>query len=381
MATGNAGKKQTQYRILRLLRAEETLTRQDIAQQLCLSMPTTLQNTNELLEYGLLQECGAMESTGGRRARKLVLNENAALGLGIDIALHHVEVVITNLRGKVMIQDTLPLTFRDENAWYQTFQRGLDAFLCEHAVETERILGAGLSFPGIIDGASETILRSHIFQLEHVSLDRFKKSVMFPLAAANDANCACFAELARERETYLFVSLNESVGGAYMVQGKLQSGDHWQAGEIGHMLLIPGGKTCYCGKCGCADAYLSPKVLQAKGQSLEQFFQQVNGGDMQACAVWDTYLEHLAILLTNLRMLYDVDILIGGAVGTYIKPYMQQLEEKAAKYDCFARDIDYMYPCKRRMHAFAAGASMLAIERYGIHVLDDERLMKLRKES
>ena len=68
MVAGNAGKRQNQYRILQLLHTAETLTRQDIAQQLGLSMPTTLQNTNELLEYGLLKECGAMESTGGRRA-------------------------------------------------------------------------------------------------------------------------------------------------------------------------------------------------------------------------------------------------------------------------------------------------------------------------
>ena len=50
MFAGNAGKRQNQYRILQLLHTAETLTRQDIATQLNLSMPTTLQNTNELLE-------------------------------------------------------------------------------------------------------------------------------------------------------------------------------------------------------------------------------------------------------------------------------------------------------------------------------------------
>ncbi|MCD8355835.1 MAG: ROK family transcriptional regulator [Clostridia bacterium] len=380
MAPSNAGKKQNQYRILQLLQAEETLTRQDIAQQLHLSMPTTLQNTNDLLECGLLEERGAMESTGGRRAKKLALNENTGLGLGIDIELQHVELVITNLRGKVMVQDTLPLPFRDETAWYQEFQQGLEAFLREFEVETDRILGAGLSFPGIVDGASETILRSHIFDLEHVSLDRFKKCIPFPMAAANDANCACFAELTPEHPTYLYLSLNESVGGAWMMQGKLHTGDSWQAGEIGHMMLIPGGKTCYCGKHGCVDSYLSPKALRKDGQSLVEFFQQVEAGDAEAGIVWDDYLENLAILLTNLRMLCNMDIMIGGEVGTYIKPYMEQLNEKAAKYDRFARDIDYLYPCKRRTHSFAAGASMIAMERYNSRLLDDEMLMKLREK-
>lgn len=378
MTSIHAGKRQTQYRILQLLQKTETLTRQDIAQQLNLSMPTTLQNTNELLEYGLLKECGAMESTGGRRARKLALDADVALGLGIDIELKHVELVITNLRGKVMVQGELPLPFRDEIAWYQAFQAGLEAFLQEHEVERHRILGAGLSFPGIIDGESETILHSHIFGLEHMSLDRFRSCIPFPLTAANDANCSCYAELTPEQQTYLFVSLNESVGGALMVDGKLFFGDSWQAGEIGHMLLVPHGKTCYCGKHGCADTYLSPKALVQEGQTLEAFFQMVEAGDKAACDSWNTYLDYLAILVTNLRMLCNMNIMLGGAVGAQFRPYVGQLCEKAAKYDLFSRNIDYITVCRRRTHSFATGAAMIAMEQYRSRLLDEQMLMKLR---
>lgn len=381
MAPSNAGKRQYQLHILQLLRAEGTLTRQDIAQRLNLSMPTTLQNTNELLECGLLEECGAMESTGGRRAKKLALNENAGLGLGIDIELHHIELVITNLRGKVMVRDAFPLTFQDESVWYQQLQQKIEYFFCAHDMDQRQIIGAGLSFPGIVDDVAGVIVRSHIFGLEHVSLDRFRKCIPFPLIAANDANCACCAELTTAHQTYLYVSLNESVGGAWMLDGKLHYGDSWQAGEIGHMLLIPNGKRCYCGKCGCVDPYLSPKALLQEGQNLDAFFTLVEADDAQACAVWDEYLEHLAILLTNLRMLCNVDIVIGGVIGTRIKPYMQTLHAKVAKYDLFSRDVDYIYPCKRKTHAFAAGAAMLAIERYGSRLLEDEMLMRLRKRT
>lgn len=381
MAPSSAGKKQNQLRILQLLQAEGTLTRQDIGQKLNLSMPTTLQNTNELLECGLLEECGMMESTGGRRAKKLALNENAGLGFGIDIELHHIELVITNLCGKVMVRDAFPLTFRDESGWYQQFQQKIEHFFCAHEIDKEQIIGAGLSFPGIVDDAAGMIVRSHIFDLEHVSLDRFKKCIPFPLVAANDANCACYAELTAACPTYLYVSLNESVGGAWMLDGKLHYGDTWQAGEIGHMLLVPNGRKCYCGKHGCVDPYLSPKALLKDGQSIEDFFTLVETGDEEACAVWDEYLEHLAILLTNLRMLCNIDIMIGGIVGTKMKPYMQTLFAKAAKYDLFSRDTDYIYPCKRKTHAFAAGAAMLAIERYGSRLLEDEMLMRLRKKS
>lgn len=378
MASVNAGKKQNQLRIIRLLQEKGTMTRQDIAQQLNLSMPTMLQNTNELLEYGLIEEAGAMESTGGRRAKKLVLNANAGLALGIDIALHQIELVIVNLLGKVMVHDVLPLTFRDDTAWYQQFQRGIEAFLKEHEVATDRVLGAGLCFPGIIDNAAGMIVRSHIFALEYVSLDRFRKCIPFPLTAANDANCACFAELTAQHTTYLYLSLNESVGGAFVSNKQLYYGKTWQAGEIGHMLLIPNGRKCYCGKQGCVDPYLSPNALRKEGQTLDDFFAQVEAGEADACARWDAYLEYLAIVATNLRMLCNSDIMIGGEVGTRIRPYLSRLREKAAKYDLFARDIDYLYPCNRKNHAFAAGAGMLALEHDMVRILDEERLMNWR---
>lgn len=381
MTPNNTGKKQNQLRILQLLRAEKTMTRQDIARKLNLSMPTTLQNTNELLEYDLLVECGAMESTGGRRAKKLALNENAGLGLGIDIELHHVELVITNLCGKVMVQEELPLIFQDENEWYEELQRRIVYFFQANEIDTRRIVAAGLCFPGIIDDAAGMIIRSHILRLEHVSLDRFRRCMQFPMAAANDANCACYAELTAERPTYLYISLNESVGGALMINGKLHYGNSWQAGEIGHMLLVPHGKPCYCGKHGCADPYLSPNALLKEGQSLTDFFERVEVGNTDACAVWDEYLEYLAILVTNLRMLCNIDIMIGGAVGTRIEPYMKDLQKKAAKYDLFARDVDYIYPCSRKTNAFAAGAAMLAVDRYGSRLLENKMLMELRKNT
>ncbi len=365
----NTGKMQNAARILQLLRTEDSLTKQDVSRSLHLSMPTTLQNINELMEAGILEECGTSESTGGRKAKKIRLRPDAGLGVGIDVALHHIELAVTDLRGGVLAQQRIPLEFHDTPAWYQALSEALEHFLQANQIDTQTVLSAGVSFPGIIDGESEVLLRSHIFGLEHIRLDRFHRSIPFPVVVANDANCAGFSELCAERPTYVYVSLNESVGGAFLLEGRLYLGGTWQAGEIGHMLLIPGGERCYCGKHGCADAYLSPKVLRKQGETLASFFRRVEKQEKTACETWDTYLEHLAILLTNLRMMLNTDLVIGGEVGTYIAPYLDELCTKAMKYDLFARDIDYIFPCTHTENAFSAGASMLALERYSSRLL------------
>lgn len=361
-------KPSNQIRILQLLRTKSTLTKQEIARHLQLSMPTALQSINTLITRGILEECGTLESTGGRKAKKIHLNRFAGLGVGIDIALHHVELAVTDLLGNVLHCQTVPLHFRDQPDWYRALSGALERFLQSNHIDPARILGAGISFPGIIQG--NYLVRSHIFDLAQIGLERLSRHIPFPVVVTNDANCACFSERCPEHPTYLYLSLNESVGGALMIDNHLFSGEHEQAGEIGHMILIPGGARCYCGKQGCADVYLSPNALTQNTLSLESFFRAVEIGEPEARSRWNTYLEHLAIFATNLRMLMDIDLIIGGAVGAYIPPYLDELCTRAANYDRFARDIDYLFPCKRTKSAFSAGAAMLALEQYSSRLLE-----------
>ena len=96
---------------------------------------------------------------------------------------------------------------------------------------------------------------------------------------------------------------------------------------------------------------------------------RLRAGGAAEQAVWNAYLDHLAILLTNLRMLTNMDLVVGGRVGACIAPYLSELCRKAAPYDRFARDVDYIFPCMQREHACAMGAAALALEQYGSLVL------------
>lgn len=340
-------------RIFQLLRSGQELTRQEISGTLSLSMPTTLQYVTELMEAGILEERGTAQSNGGRKAKLLRLCPEAGRAVGVNIGVRHVEFAVTDLLGELRQAGSVPLAFRDEPEWYDRFHESLVRFLAEHQLKAGQILGSGVSFPGIIDGGGEQVIRSHILGLSHMSLDRFHKALPFPAIFANDANCACFAERGPVRSSFFYLSLNESVGGAIMLNGQLWTGDTFQAGEVGHMLLIPEGRRCYCGKEGCADAYLSPQALERDG--------------------WDRYLEHLAVLLSDLRMLLNIDLVVGGQVGAQIGPHLEELRVKTAQYDHFARDVDYIVPCTRLEYACALGAAGFALETFASRVLQGDR--------
>lgn len=344
-----------QERIFQLMRRGQTMTRQDIAEKLSLSMPTVLQHVTQLIEAGILEEWGTAQSNGGRKAKMLCLRPEAGYVLGINIGIRLVEFVTADLLGNLCQSGSIALPFRDEPDWYSQFQRALMDFFGQYQIDSSQILGAGISFPGIIDSQRNQVVRSHILGVEHMGLERFEKALPCPAVFENDANCACFSERGAGRKNYVYLSLNESVGGAIMLNGRLWVGETFQAGELGHMILIPGGRHCYCGKQGCADTYLSPQALEQDGS--------------------ETYLDHLAIFITNLRMLLNMDLVIGGQVGIRIGPQMEALVSKAAQHDRFARDINYIFPCIQQKRACALGAAGFAMERFGNQLLHKPEMM------
>lgn len=58
--------------------------------------------------------------------------------------------------------------------------------------------------------------------------------------------------------------------------------------------------------------------------TLDNFMQRIKNGDKDACNKWESYLESLAILISNLRMAYDMDIIsvrdVRGIPADYIIP-------------------------------------------------------------
>ena len=175
---------------------------------------------------------------------------------------------------------------------------------------------------------------------------------------SNDANAAMMAEDLNIHKNAIYLSLNQTLGGAFCIDGKLFPGENQKAGEFGHMILVPGGRKCYCGKSGCADAYCAASALiDENTESVEQFMQQIRSGAEEAKAKWEEYLDYLAILISNLRMAYDMDIILGGEMGGYLIDYMVPLGEKVIQYNGFDHDLRYLKNCSYKKEASAVGAA------------------------
>lgn len=329
----------------------------ELAKELNLSMPTVLTNVNDLISKGIVAELGEYESTGGRKAKSIGINKSYAKSMGLIISANHLEMVIVNLGYEIEKEKRIRLKFSSDLSYCSEVAEQVRLFLQE-SVPDEQILGIGIAIPGIIDQEEQIVLKSHALKLENYSLHFLAQALGLPVHFENDANAAMLAENPQQCQNAIYLSLNHTLGGAFCIDGHLVRGQNQKAGEFGHMILIPDGQTCYCGKSGCADAYCAASVLTNQHQiSLDTFMEKLSAKESEALDKWDAYLEHLALLITNLRMAYDMDIILGGDVGGILTEYMIPLGEKIMKYNGFDRDISYIKNCSYKKEAAAVGAA------------------------
>ena len=360
-------KKKNRNEVFRYICKHGTVSNPDISYNMKISLPTATQITKELIAEGLLEEKGELQSTGGRRAKALSAVVNARLAVGLDITKNHISFVLTNIVGEILKYERIYQPYISEAAYYQEVSKRLEQFLDESGSGKDKVLGVGISFPGIIDMDKGQITYSHVLGIEAVPIDSLSAYFSYPCFFLNDANAGAYAEgfHGDEAERFFYLSLSNTVGGAIFDGNGLVQGRNFRCGEVGHMTIIMDGENCYCGKRGCLDAYCAAWHLSdAADGKLEQFFCLLDQGDAEAVKIWDSYTDYLAIAVNNIYMVLDCDIVLGGDVGSSMGMHLQELWNKVAGRNTFGEKEPYVKVCNYKVAAAALGAALNVIEMF-----------------
>lgn len=90
---------------------------------------------------------------------------------------------------------------------------------------------------------------------------KFEEALGIPVIVTNDANAAAVGEftygVARGMKNFIMITLGTGVGSGIYINGQLVLGCDGLAGELGHLTVVPGGRTCGCGRKGCLETYCS----------------------------------------------------------------------------------------------------------------------------
>ena len=166
-----------------------------------------------------------------------------------------------------------------------------------------------------------------------------------PCKADNDAVCALKGELTfyPEAKNATMLTFGTGVGGASLVNGQILRGKNFDAARWGHLVLVPGGRACNCGKSGCAESYLSATALVKRGREsmpdlvgCKQLFSLAEAGSDKAQAVLEEFGTYLNLLLDNIRTALAPELIIlGGGVAKSEDAFKKLLTKKDDV--CFAR--------------------------------------------
>jgi glucokinase len=141
-----------------------------------------------------------------------------------------------------------------------------------------------------------------------------------PCTLGNDANAAALGEWrygsGRGLTDLLVVTLGTGLGSGFIVDGRLLTGPFGNAGELGHITMIPDGRECGCGRKGCLETCVNIKgirktyrelsekeghdpsgVLERKG--VRTIAEAAQKGDQVALRTFDVTARWLAIGLAN----------------------------------------------------------------------------------
>ena len=264
--------------------------------------------------------------------------------IGIDVGGMSIKAGAVDEEGNILFKHSCPTGV----------ERGYGAVICDIATlgldtiiksghTLADVAAVGIGIPGIMNQQTGVVpFCTNLAWHEVPIIEEMKKYTDKPVFVDNDANAAALAEsvrgVSKGYNSSLFVTLGTGVGGGLIINGRVFSGAHGVATEIGHMVTVDGGEMCTCGKQGCFERYASATALIREGRRLCAskpecaLMQAVNGsilditakhvidlaksGDPDCTALFDAYIHHLCIGLTNLINVYDPEIIVlGGGVS------------------------------------------------------------------
>ncbi|WBB82506.1 ROK family protein [Micromonospora sp. WMMD882] len=186
----------------------------------------------------------------------------------------------------------------------------------------------GIAVPGIVDQAAGVAVWSANVGFRDVPLRELAVTRLgLPTALGHDVRAGGLAEarLGAGRGTphVLFVAVGTGIAAAHVVAGTAVVGAHGAAGEIGHILVRPGGPRCGCGRVGCLEAVASAaavgrryaELAGAPGSTAADVVDRAVAGDELAREVWQDTVEALADGLATGQALFDVQaVVLGGGL-------------------------------------------------------------------
>jgi glucokinase len=258
--------------------------------------------------------------------------------IGFDVGGTNIEAGICDESGTLVVRRSIKT--EAQRGFEHVFERMValvDSVLGDGGLPRADVLALGIGAPGPLSHAEGVIYHAPNLPGWHdIPLrQRLSDATGLVVTLENDANAAAFGEFiagaGKDVRDMAMLTLGTGIGGGIVLDGRLWRGRYDSAAEVGHTVIVPGGRPCPCGQRGCLERYGSanavaerlieaveagePSALKARieaGESIDarDVLRALDAGDALAARVWDETCYYLALAAVNLQHLLNPELVV-----------------------------------------------------------------------
>lgn len=249
------------------------LSRVELAQIVGLSPQTISNISRRLLDQQLIVEAGKEGSGPGKPRTILRLNPSGMYAVGVHLDPAVITFVVLDLVGDVVKHSRIATPGgSNPSTVIDTIAEQIGRIIEDSGVDPDKIAGLGVAAPGPIDLDQGTVVDPPLLLGWHrVPLrDALAEATGLETLVDKDVTGAAVAETwaggASGAGSFIFMYMGTGIGCGIVLNDEVVRGTSGNAGEIGHIVVDPGGRQCDCGLRGCVKSSCIPQVLVAEAE-------------------------------------------------------------------------------------------------------------------
>lgn len=294
--------------VLETIRLHGPIARGDIARRVGLTVQTVSTIIRELGDLGFI--AGSREQPRGRGypATSLTVNPHGGHAIGVNVTPLGLEAALVNLAGEVVAREDSPIQHLDPESAFREIAGLIERLGPQTA--GKRMLGIGLAMPGPFDVDSMSFVGPTTLEgwKGFPVRQRLAEVSGLPAFIEVDHAAAALGErlygAGQNFRDFYFLYFGVGLGGCMVHDGLPLRGSFGNAGEIGHIPLVPDGEPCPCGNRGCLERYLSLEAYERRSKVIGTEAWLAEAAPLLRAAV------------TTIENFFDPEtIIIGGLAG------------------------------------------------------------------
>lgn len=370
--------------LLRLIRAEQPITRTEIASRLEIDKSTVTENVKPLIDAGILREETVEIKGQGRRPRVLSFADEHDYFIGVNLGVRRSQVGLTTLKGEISDEDDFETPKEVGSALRQT-RRLIEQIVRDNPDRKLRTIG--VSVPGMTDTTRTSLVFAPNLDWRSVDIAKALSVDDVRVVVENDSTAAAMYEARMKirnsseglMSNFILVRSGTGIGVGLVIGSEVYRGSGLTrgiAGEFGHMTIVAGGKQCVCGNRGCWEKYASAAAAASlyvgdrrlrPGETVPRFVEIVSkaeNGDNRSRRTLEMIGDYLGIGIANVIMGIGIPRVIISGRLVYGWQFIEKPLREAIERSIVGKTDGWSVEAGSPAGAAIGGALEVAIEEY-----------------